>query len=74
LALQLYAELEDLDETEEEFRTRGIAGQAICYAHMNDAESAKKYLARVLDRDQQRLLNNDMRSEIERLIRQYRPE
>jgi serine/threonine-protein kinase len=87
LALLVYDELAALDETEEQFRVRGIAGQAICYARMDDREKVKDRLQWMLDpRQLERVpirwtldpkvgqhLTFDMRSEIERLIREFRP-
>jgi serine/threonine-protein kinase len=71
LALRLYVELAGLGEAEETFRTRGIAGQAICYARLGDDDKAKARLGQVMDRDKRRLLTNDTQAEIDRLIRKY---
>ena len=74
LALQLYEELEALHETEEEFRLRGVAGQAICYDRLKDAENTRKYLSQLLDPEKRRrLLNDETRRDIERLLDRYRP-
>ncbi len=69
-ALRLYQELANAEETEGQFRTQGLAGEAIIYDRLNRPADVQQRLAQVLPRLSQ--LDDFLRSEIEKLARKYR--
>jgi serine/threonine protein kinase len=69
-ALELYNELAALGDTEEQFRTHGLAGQAICYDRLGNSDKAADKLAQVVGKRE--LLTRDLREQIERLMKLYR--
>ncbi len=71
-ALDMYAELADLDATEEQFRAVGLAGKAIVYARMNqsdkvpDAWASAWPLRQILER-----VDREMFAELTQIGEQY---
>jgi hypothetical protein len=65
----LYDELAALGDTEEQFRTHGLAGQAICYDRLGNLDKAADKLAQVVGKRE--LLTRDLREQIERLMELY---
>lgn len=68
-ALAAFTELADLDEVEEPYHWLGLAGQSIIYGRRQNRAQLAKTLPQVIDKQQH--LDGEMRSEIERLIREY---
>ena len=68
-ALSTFTELADLDEGEEPYRTLGLAGQSIIYGRRQERSLLAKTLPQLLDKQQ--YLDGEMRSEIQRLFREY---
>jgi serine/threonine-protein kinase len=68
-ALGAFTDLAELDEGEEPYRTLGLAGQSIVYGRRQNRAQLAKTLPQLYNKQQH--LDDAMRSEIERLIREY---
>ena len=69
-ALQLYRELANVEETEGQFRTEGLAGEALVYDRLKRPAEVQQRLAQVLPHVNQ--LDDVLRAEIEKLAQKYR--
>jgi len=69
-ALQLYRELANVEETEGQFRTEGLAGEALVYDRLKRPAEVQQRLAQVLPHVNQ--LDDVLRAEIEKLSQKYR--
>ncbi len=75
-ALQAYQELASLEETAQEFRIAGMAGEAVVYDHLGNREEVIARLPKLVtkDADVQLLHDNFLRGEVDRLRAKYTPE
>ena len=69
-ALRLYRELANVEETEGQFRTQGLAGEALAYDQAGRPAEVQQRLAQVLPHLNQ--LDDFLRTEIEKLAAKYR--
>jgi hypothetical protein len=69
-ALSLYRQLANVEETEGQFRTQGLAGEALVYDRQQRPAEVQQRLAQVLPHVSQ--LDDFLRSEIEKLAQKYR--
>jgi serine/threonine-protein kinase len=68
-ALDMYADLADLDSTEEQFRAVGLAGKAIVYARLNlEDEFAATWFEAMSESEH---LDPEMRAELNRVLEEY---
>jgi tRNA A-37 threonylcarbamoyl transferase component Bud32 len=75
-ALMAYQELAAAEETAQEFRTAGLAGEAVVYDLMNQREEVLARLPRLMTKDaeEQLLHDNFLKGEADRLKAKYKPE
>jgi tetratricopeptide (TPR) repeat protein len=69
-ALRLFDELANLEPTEDQFRTYGLAGQALVYRRLGEHDKVKAILPHILDKI--RYLDRDTRATIEHMAEEYR--
>ncbi|MCE9528574.1 MAG: serine/threonine protein kinase [Planctomycetales bacterium] len=75
-ALLAYQELAGLEETAQEFRISGMAGEAVVYDHFNNRGEVIARLRQLVTKDAeyQLLHDNFLRGEVDRLKAKYTPE
>ena len=75
-ALVAYQELAAVDETAQEFRIAGLAGEAVVYDQMNQRDEVLARLPRLMTKgaEEQLLHDNFLKGEADRLKAKYKPE
>lgn len=73
-ALMTYQGLSSLEETAQVFRAAGVAGEAVVYDRMNQPEEVRRRLPRIMSQEQQKLLDDFLKGEADRLKIKYDPE
>lgn len=73
-ALKTYQELAAVEETAQEFRAVGLAGEAVVYDRLNKPEEVVSRLSRIMPKKQLEHLDDFLKREVDLLVAKYQPE